>query len=82
MCKLDEKRVADGYQVADSFVGRWFKLEGCGHPKERIGSRFTVCLHDYPSLLGALMLRVVDGTACWTDDLGEHLHLMFIRASY
>ncbi|KAF8905885.1 permease family-domain-containing protein [Mucidula mucida] len=28
-------------QVADSFVGRWFRLEGCGHPKERIGSRFT-----------------------------------------
>ncbi|KAG7442233.1 uncharacterized protein BT62DRAFT_936350 [Guyanagaster necrorhizus] len=28
-------------QVADSFVGRWFKLEGSGHPRERIGSRFT-----------------------------------------
>ncbi|KIY67031.1 hypothetical protein CYLTODRAFT_454849 [Cylindrobasidium torrendii FP15055 ss-10] len=27
--------------VADSFFGRWFKLEGSGHPKERIGSRFT-----------------------------------------
>ncbi|KAF7315342.1 hypothetical protein MIND_00048800 [Mycena indigotica] len=27
--------------VADSFVGRWFRLEGSGHPKERIGSRFT-----------------------------------------
>jgi len=27
--------------VADSLVGRWFRLEGCGHPKERIGSRFT-----------------------------------------
>ncbi|KAF8170223.1 permease family-domain-containing protein [Mycena galopus ATCC 62051] len=27
--------------VADSFVGRWFHLEGSGHPKERIGSRFT-----------------------------------------
>ncbi|KAI0085241.1 permease family-domain-containing protein [Irpex rosettiformis] len=26
--------------VADSFVGRWFHLEGSGHPKERIGSRF------------------------------------------
>ncbi|KAJ7675115.1 xanthine/uracil permease [Mycena rosella] len=26
--------------VADSFVGRWFRLEGSGHPKERIGSRF------------------------------------------
>ncbi|KAF9267194.1 xanthine/uracil permease [Marasmius fiardii PR-910] len=28
-------------QVADSFIGRWFKLEGSGHPRERIGSRFT-----------------------------------------
>ncbi|KAJ7675446.1 permease family-domain-containing protein [Mycena rosella] len=27
--------------VADSFVGLWFRLEGCGHPKERVGSRFT-----------------------------------------
>ncbi|KAJ7280247.1 purine transporter [Mycena rebaudengoi] len=27
--------------VADSFVGRWFRLEGSGHAKERIGSRFT-----------------------------------------
>ncbi|GJE93588.1 xanthine/uracil permease [Phanerochaete sordida] len=26
--------------VADSFVGRWFHLEGSGHPKERVGSRF------------------------------------------
>ncbi|THG97398.1 hypothetical protein EW026_g4593 [Hermanssonia centrifuga] len=26
--------------VADSFVGRWFHLEGSGHPRERIGSRF------------------------------------------
>ncbi|KAJ8519293.1 hypothetical protein ONZ45_g3763 [Pleurotus djamor] len=27
-------------QVADTVVGRWFKLEGSGHPKERAGSRF------------------------------------------
>ncbi|KAG7442809.1 uncharacterized protein BT62DRAFT_1078914 [Guyanagaster necrorhizus] len=27
--------------VADSFVGRYFHLEGSGHPNERIGSRFT-----------------------------------------
>lgn len=27
--------------VADSLVGRWFKLEGSGHPRERVGSRFT-----------------------------------------
>ncbi|KAF7375980.1 hypothetical protein MSAN_00012600 [Mycena sanguinolenta] len=27
--------------IADSFVGRWFRLEGSGHPRERIGSRFT-----------------------------------------
>ncbi|KAI0204221.1 purine transporter [Astrocystis sublimbata] len=28
-------------KVARSAVGRWFKLDGCGHPKERKGSRFT-----------------------------------------
>ncbi|KAM5530580.1 hypothetical protein V8D89_015739 [Ganoderma adspersum] len=27
-------------RVADSFIGRHFRLEGCGHPKERAGSRF------------------------------------------
>ncbi|KAK0205332.1 permease family-domain-containing protein [Desarmillaria ectypa] len=27
--------------VADSFVGKYFRLEGSGHPNERIGSRFT-----------------------------------------
>lgn len=32
-------------QVADSAVGRWFRLEGSGHPREREGSRFMVsCL--------------------------------------
>jgi AGZA family xanthine/uracil permease-like MFS transporter len=27
-------------RVADSAVGRWFRLEGSGHPLERPGSRF------------------------------------------
>jgi len=29
------------HAVAKSFIGRWFLLEGCGMPKERVGSRFT-----------------------------------------
>jgi hypothetical protein len=29
-------------QVASSFIGRWFKLEGSGVRGERLGSRFTV----------------------------------------
>lgn len=28
--------------VALSPVGTWFRLEGCGHPRERTGSRFSV----------------------------------------
>ncbi|KAH8827192.1 hypothetical protein DL96DRAFT_1238404 [Flagelloscypha sp. PMI_526] len=28
--------------IAYSFVGRYFRLEGSGHPKERVGSRFLV----------------------------------------
>ena len=28
--------------VALSPVGTWFRLEGCGHPEEREGSRFLV----------------------------------------
>ncbi|KAI6008762.1 hypothetical protein F5J12DRAFT_935482 [Pisolithus orientalis] len=27
-------------RVADSVIGRWFRLEGSGHPREREGSRF------------------------------------------
>ncbi|KAG6329725.1 hypothetical protein ID866_9364 [Astraeus odoratus] len=27
-------------RVADSAIGRWFRLEGSGHPREREGSRF------------------------------------------
>lgn len=28
-------------RVAKSFAGRWFRLEGSGHPLERPGSRFS-----------------------------------------
>ncbi|CAA21902.1 plasma membrane guanine and adenine transmembrane transporter [Schizosaccharomyces pombe] len=28
--------------VARSAFGRWFRLEGCGHPRERKGSRFSL----------------------------------------
>jgi hypothetical protein len=28
-------------KVAASFIGRWFRLDGCGHPLERKGSRFV-----------------------------------------
>jgi len=34
--------------VALSPVGTWFRLEGCGHPKERIGSRFLVSYDKNP----------------------------------
>lgn len=30
--------------VASSSIGTWFRLEGCGHPRERTGSRFSVSL--------------------------------------
>ena len=29
-------------RVAESAVGRWFRLDGSGHPKQREGSLFTV----------------------------------------
>jgi len=43
-------------QVATSFVGRWFKLEGSGVTNERRGSRFLVRMssvlsHPYRSLI-------------------------------
>ena len=36
--------------VASSPVGTWFRLEGCGHPKERAGSRFLVSRNEIHSL--------------------------------
>ena len=47
----DYLRVCDYFaQVADSFVGRWFKLEGSGVAKERESSRFLVCPITFPFL--------------------------------
>lgn len=40
-------------QVADSAVGRWFRLEGSGHPREREGSRFMVSCLRFKGLSGA-----------------------------
>ncbi|KAK0473583.1 permease family-domain-containing protein [Armillaria novae-zelandiae] len=66
-------------QVADSFVGRWFKLEGSGHPKERVGSRFTTEIRAglttwaamaYIISVNASILSDSGGTCvCTTDDL-------------
>lgn len=27
--------------IARSFIGRWFRLDGCGHPLQREGSKFV-----------------------------------------
>ncbi|PBK98553.1 xanthine/uracil permease [Armillaria gallica] len=66
-------------KVADSFVGRWFKLEGSGHPKERLGSRFTTEIRAglttwaamaYIISVNASILSDSGGTCeCATDDL-------------
>ncbi|KAK0436458.1 permease family-domain-containing protein [Armillaria borealis] len=66
-------------KVADSFVGRWFKLEGSGHPRERVGSRFTTEIRAglttwaamaYIISVNASILSDSGGTCeCATDDL-------------
>ncbi|PWN39109.1 hypothetical protein IE81DRAFT_326861 [Ceraceosorus guamensis] len=40
--KLDSWSDKLNNSIATSAVGRWFKLEGCGHPLERKGAKFTV----------------------------------------
>ena len=42
--------------VASSPVGTWFRLEGCGHPRERAGSRFTVSCDESFALMTILSL--------------------------
>ncbi|KAL1942298.1 hypothetical protein VTO73DRAFT_6362 [Trametes versicolor] len=64
--------------VADSFVGRHFRLEGSGHPKEREGSRFlteiragvtTWAAMAYIISVNAAILRDSGGTCvCSTND--------------
>ncbi|KAJ7585632.1 permease family-domain-containing protein [Mycena floridula] len=66
--------------VADSFVGRWFLLEGSGHPKERIGSRFTTELRAglttwaamaYIISVNASILSDSGGTCVCTSTAGD-----------
>ena len=42
--------------VALSPIGAWFRLEGCGHPKERADSRFLVSCDVAYSLRAILTL--------------------------
>ncbi|KIP04430.1 hypothetical protein PHLGIDRAFT_129527 [Phlebiopsis gigantea 11061_1 CR5-6] len=65
--------------VADSFVGRWFQLEGSGHAKERVGSRFlteiragltTWAAMAYIISVNASIISDTGGTCvCTQDDL-------------
>lgn len=50
--------VALNDRVAASAVGRWFRLEGCGHPLARPGSRFTTELRA-GTVTAAAMLYII-----------------------
>ncbi|EEB08614.2 transmembrane transporter [Schizosaccharomyces japonicus yFS275] len=63
-------------RVARSPVGRWFRLEGCGHPRERKGSRFSVeiraglttfCAMAYILAVNASILSSTGGTCVCTN---------------
>ncbi|KAJ7668410.1 permease family-domain-containing protein [Mycena polygramma] len=56
--------------IADSFVGRWFRLEGSGHPKERIGSRFTTEILITSNALQAAMAYIISVNASIISDSG------------
>jgi hypothetical protein len=56
MGKFSAERLND--KVARSAVGRWFRLDGCGHPLARKGSRFTTELRA-GSVIGAAMLYII-----------------------
>ncbi|EKM76263.1 hypothetical protein AGABI1DRAFT_115837 [Agaricus bisporus var. burnettii JB137-S8] len=65
--------------VARSFVGRWFLLDGCGKPKQRLGSRFTTEIRAglttwaamaYIISVNAAIISDTGGTCvCTRDDL-------------
>ena len=56
MGKFSAERLND--RVARSAVGRWFRLDGSGHPLARKGSRFTTELRA-GSVIGAAMLYII-----------------------
>lgn len=65
--------------VALSPVGTWFRLEGCGHPKEREGSRFLVsCDGDsqFKSCAKSLETELRAGLTTWvshpSDSCGDY----------
>ena len=61
-------------QVADSFVGRYFRLEGSGHPKEREGSRFLVRPLLFPTFAAILTTTTTmpDRDPRWPYNMGEY----------
>ncbi|KAF9780090.1 permease family-domain-containing protein [Thelephora terrestris] len=77
--------------VALSPVGTWFRLEGCGHPKERVGSRFTTEIRAglttwaamaYIVSVNASILSDSGGTCvCSTNDLctGDTVYLACVE---
>ncbi|KAJ9097375.1 hypothetical protein QFC19_006844 [Naganishia cerealis] len=56
-------------RVARSVVGRWFRLEGCGHPLERPGSRFTTELRA-GTVTAAAMLYIIAVNSSILSDSG------------
>ncbi|KAG5641446.1 hypothetical protein DXG03_005220 [Asterophora parasitica] len=56
--------------VADSFVGRYFKLDGSGAAKMRVGSRFTVCQKRTRHRISCNTERAaLDRDSCWPYNL-------------
>ena len=58
-------------EVADSFVGRWFKLEGSGVPNQRRGSRFLVRIWSILTHLSLTYQCAVDRAPRRTHDMGR-----------
>lgn len=56
-------------RVARSFVGRWFRLEGSGHPLARTGSKFTTELRA-GTVTAAAMLYIIAVNASVLADCG------------
>ncbi|KZP24240.1 hypothetical protein FIBSPDRAFT_822380 [Athelia psychrophila] len=57
-------------QVAQSPIGTWFRLEGCGHPKEREGSRFTIELRAGVTTWAAMAYIISVNAAILADSGG------------
>lgn len=67
--------------VAASPVGRYFRLEGCGHPNERQGSRFLVEIRAGLTTAAGTSISKVITSQSYSEEVLAMLYIIAVNAS-